>query len=98
MGAMTDDLIDDLKQFIEATISQGLANVATKDDIATLDSKIASLDSKVATLDSRIAALDTNVNGRLDEVNLRLDTIADAQAEMLHDHEERITRLETRAA
>lgn len=84
MEIMTDDIIDDLKQFIEATVSQGLANVATKDDISALDSKI--------------VALDVNVNGRLDEVNLRLDTIADAQAEMLHDHEERITRLETRAA
>ncbi|MGH7249908.1 MAG: hypothetical protein ACREGC_02950 [Minisyncoccia bacterium] len=37
---MNDDTIQDLKQFISTTVSQQMANVATKDDIARIEKKI----------------------------------------------------------
>lgn len=37
---MNDDVIQDLKQFIAATVSQQTADLATKDDIARIERKI----------------------------------------------------------
>ncbi|MDQ2973229.1 MAG: hypothetical protein M3Q79_01980 [bacterium] len=49
---MNDDAIQDLKQFISATISQQTVNLATKDDIASLDKK---LSSKIEDLSNSVA-------------------------------------------
>jgi hypothetical protein len=81
---MDEDTIADLKQFIAATVKQATADLATKDE----------MDVRFAKVDARFDDMDK----RFDELNLKVDTIADAQAETLEDHEQRIPRLEPRTA
>jgi hypothetical protein len=85
---MDQTIIDDFKQFITATISQQFSNVATKDDIASLDQKIDVLDRK---LSGKIDELQSSVATALDNSN---DTVDD----QLQDHERRIAKLEHRPA
>jgi hypothetical protein len=47
---MDEDTLNDLKQFIAATVSQATANMATKDDILLLSTQIQDLDLKVDTI------------------------------------------------
>jgi hypothetical protein len=83
---MNDELIEDLKQFIAATVSQATADMAMKDDLQNLVTK-ADLQHLAATMESRF-----------DELTVKVDTIADAHAETLEDHDQRLGRLEQRAA
>lgn len=56
---MNDDQIDDLKQFISATVSQATSSMATKDDVNRLEAKIDDLASSVAeALDNHSEATD----------------------------------------
>lgn len=47
---MNEDQLNDLKQFIAATVSQAASDMATKGDIAVLGAKIDGLDLKVNTI------------------------------------------------
>jgi len=85
---MNDDLIVDLKQFITATVQQATADLATKED---LSSEIGAVRSEIGTLRSEMCA-------SFDSLELKLETIADAQAEQLDDHEQRLVRLERHTA
>lgn len=76
-----EELFTDLKQFIEATMSQQTAHLATKDD----------LDSKIEDLERRLTA-------KIDNLEEKLDTVQDAIADTVQDHEQRLHRLEKRAA
>lgn len=76
-----EDVIADLKQFITATISQSLTNVATKDDLDKLSEN-----------------LENKMDKRFDELDSKVATIADAHAEQLEDHEQRLAGLEHRVA
>ncbi len=44
---MNDEIIQDLKQFISATISQQTANLATRNDIERIEGKIDEIQSAV---------------------------------------------------
>jgi hypothetical protein len=83
---MNEDLINDLKQFIAATVSQATAELASKEDLETLASK------------SNLAGLEHRIYERFDDLDSKVTTIADAQAEALEDHEQRIGRLESGTA
>lgn len=72
---MNEELINDLKQFISATVSQATAELGQQVD-ARFD----------------------EVNTRLDDLDSKVTAIADAQAETLEEHEQRISRLETGTA
>jgi hypothetical protein len=78
---MNEEIINDLKQFIVATVTQSTSHLATKEDIANM-----------ATKDD-IAVL----NQRFDDMDLKMDTIADALAEDIADHEQRISKFESHA-
>ena len=93
--SMNDDQLDDLKQFITATISQGLADVATKDDIANMATKddIAAIRAEMATKDD-LVQLKSELSTQIQDLDLKLDTIAETLNEHLEDHEQRITTLE----
>lgn len=82
-----EELLADLKQFIEATVSQQLADFAAKDDIKGLKTDIAGLKSDIKTLDDKV-----------DLIDQKLDQVQDAVAETVQDHEKRITRLEQQRA
>jgi hypothetical protein len=79
-----EELFTDLKQFIEATVSQQVAGLATKDDIKALDTKIDRLDEKVDAIQDAIAETMTHANEAMDAT--------------IQDHERRLTRLEHRSA
>lgn len=88
---MNDDVIADLKQFIEATISQQMAGMATKDDLKDL-----------ATKEDVRKIVGGSINVAKDEI---LEAIGDTMTtrdaavdNQLADHEHRLARLEHRAA
>lgn len=77
-----EELLADLKQFITATVSQATADLATKEEVNHLKNNITSLQADV-----------DNLRG---EMNERFDEVMNA--EVIKDHERRITRLEHKPA
>ena len=47
---MNEDQLNDLKQFIAATVTQATAEMATKSDIARLEGRLDDLELKVDTI------------------------------------------------
>jgi hypothetical protein len=66
---MDNDQLDDLKQFILATVSQATANMATKDDLAH---SIAQLDTTLDDLDLKLDTIADTFNDRLNNHETRL--------------------------
>jgi len=85
---MNDDAIQDLKQFIAATVTQQTSDLASKDDIAKLKEDIVDLDNK---LSAKIDDLSNSVAEALESSN-------EAVEEQLIDHNLRVTKLEQKAA
>lgn len=83
---MNDNVIQDLKQFIDAAVAQQTTDVRA--EIADVRSDIKSLDTK---LDSKIDDLSSSVAEALEHSNHPTN-------EQLHDHEQRISKLEQKAA
>jgi hypothetical protein len=86
---MDNTQLDDLKQFILATVSQATANMATKDDIADMATK-----GDIQMLKGDIKRLEV----KIDDLDLKVDTIADTLNDHLNDHELRLTKLEQHTA
>lgn len=82
---MNDEIIDDLKQFISATVLQSTAEI--REDIAELRTDVSQLKADVTEL--KVGLRDTNE---------KLDTVIEATGDQFDDHERRITKLEARAA
>ena len=80
---MTAEIVDDLKQFIQAALVQ-----QTSDIVARLDAH----DLRFDGIDRRLDTLESRLN---DEV-LRLDTVIDTFGAMLVKHDTRITKLEAK--
>lgn len=85
-----EELLADLKQFIEATVSQQMSQFATKEDLAELATK--------DDLKSEIQGAEHRLGARIDVLDEKIDTIQDAIADTVQDHERRIRRLEQRTA
>jgi DNA anti-recombination protein RmuC len=90
-----EDLFTDLKQFITATISQQLANVATKDD---LDELRAELKSDINSLRIDLAALDEKIDLVQDAIAETLTDTTKISNTILQDHEKRLVKLERQPA
>jgi hypothetical protein len=84
----TEELFTDLKQFITATISQEMAHVATKDDLADLQ---AELKADIKGLDEKLDAVQNAIVETLTHTTETFDAT-------IQDHEQRLRRLEHRAA
>lgn len=80
---MNEDIINDLKQFIAATVSQAFSQLPTREE----------LEGRFGTIDQRFDSLEKRMDKRFDDLDLKFSTIADAHAEMLDDHENRIKKL-----
>jgi hypothetical protein len=102
-GMTNEELFQDLKQFITATVSQQTAHLATKADIDGVVQRIDLIEVKMATKEDL-----KDTEHRLSE---KMDRVQDAIAETLtkaveavdttkkvEDHERRLTRLEHRTA
>jgi len=83
---MDEDTLADFKQFIAATVSQEIASLRSD------------MDARFDEVDAKFTAMDKRFSSRFDDMDAKLETIADAQAETLQDHEQRLTRLESQAA
>jgi hypothetical protein len=83
---MNNDQIDDLKQFIAATVSQATSGMATTDDIANMATKddVNRLEVKIDVLASSVAEA--------------LDSHSEAIDQQLKEHSHRITKLEAKTA
>ncbi len=83
-----EQLFDDLKQFILATVTQATSGMATKDDISNMATKddVADMATK-----NDIAELKSQIN----DMDLKISTIAEAHSELFDDHEIRLLRLES---
>ena len=83
---MDDRVIQDLKQFIAATVSQSTSDMRA--DIKRVDTKIDGVEQRLtAKIDEVLAAVGDTVDISNDDQDARLE-----------DHEHRLTRLEGRAA
>jgi hypothetical protein len=88
---MDENQLDDLKQFISATVSQATAGMATKDDISNMATK-----DDLANMATKNDLAELSV--KIDDLDLKLDTISETLQENLNDHEARITQLEHQTA
>jgi seryl-tRNA synthetase len=86
-----EELFTDLKQFIEATVSQKLVDVASKDDIKSLKADVVGLKADVKALDEKLDAIQDAIADTLTHTT----EITDAA---IQDHEQRLRRLEHRSA
>lgn len=88
VGMTNEELFQDLKQFITATVSQEVDGLRKelKTDIANLRTDIIRLDTKLNTIQDAIADTLTQVTEALDVT------------EQVHDHEQRLRRLEHQSA
>lgn len=69
---MGEDSLNDLKQFIVATVSQATANMATKDDIADLKGDIAKLEQKIDDVDLKLDTIEGTLNSQLNDQETRI--------------------------
>jgi tetrahydromethanopterin S-methyltransferase subunit G len=80
---------ENLLNFIASTIEMIRDRMATKDDIARLDSKMDKLEGKVDKLEVET----TIIRGEVEQVHLRLDGIEKALASRLDNVEAEMSRL-----
>lgn len=100
---MKDDQFDDLKQFIEATVSQ--AEVRLTERIDSLDKRVGSLDERVGSLDKRIGSVENKIDALDKKMEDGFAAAGDAIVS-IHDHlevrdkkvEMRLTHLENKVA
>lgn len=89
MSSMNDETIQDLKQFIAATVSQ-----QTSDIIKRLDG----VDERLDGIDTRLDRVETKIDDLSASVAEALDATHEVTHSQLQDHERRIVRLEQNAA
>ena len=100
-----EQLFDDMKQFFQAEISQAVAGLASKEDLARLEATMATKEDLAGEISGLRAEMLSRYDELVDGVNQQTETILAAiesserhQTVRLDDHETRITRLERHAA
>lgn len=93
-----EELLTDLKQFIEATISQQMADFATKEDLAQLATKD-DINNLRTELKGDIRALDEKLDTIQDAIGETVTQVAESAEAAVREHEEHYHgRLKHRAA
>ena len=82
-----EELFNDLKQFITATVSQQTADI--RGDISGIKGDISGIRADIKALDVKIDQVQDGVGDTLIKLTKALDVTKEVQ-----DHEHRITRLE----
>jgi peptidoglycan hydrolase CwlO-like protein len=99
-----EEMIEDLKQFIAATVSQSTSDIREEvfgldQKVTSLDQKVTSLDQKVTSLDQKVTSLDqkvTRLEATTEEIDTKLDTFMNAVGENQEETDKRLTHLETK--
>jgi DNA anti-recombination protein RmuC len=86
---MDDDILHDLKQFIEASMSQQVADIITQ--LNSIGAKLSTIDSRLGNVEDKIDSLSQSVAEAIEVVNEEADT-------RLRDYERRPCLLEQKAA
>ncbi|HYY93834.1 MAG TPA: hypothetical protein VE713_04905 [Pyrinomonadaceae bacterium] len=87
---------ENLLKFIASTVEMIRDRMATKDDIARLDSRIDTLDGKVDKINGKVDKLEvetTVIRGEVEHIHLRLDGIEKALSSRLNHIEAEMSRL-----
>lgn len=103
------DVIQDLKDFIEATVSgqltsrfkafeESLEQRLDKKLDEKLTEKLAPIESKIDGLEAKIDEIEVKIDELSSDVALAISTSNESTDSRLNNHEKRITRLELRAA
>lgn len=82
---MSDDVIQDLKQFITGTV-----RTTIREEVSVLSKRIDGLEGRMDTLETKVDDLTHFVTDAIDTSNA-------VHGEQLKDHERRITKLEAAA-
>ena len=90
---MNDDTIQDLKQFIEATFSQKTSGISN--DVAGLSNEVSGIRKDLDNLDKKHSDKIDELSASVAEAIENTNEVTDTQ---LNNHEQRITRLEQKAA
>lgn len=100
---MSDETVNDLKQFILATISQQLSQQTegSTADMQNLEERLTKkLEYNFVKLNEKIESSTIKLDEKIDDLSLSIakaiDNSNDAVAHQLKDHESRINRLESR--
>jgi len=91
-----EQLLDDLKQFIDATVSQHTAELAMRID--GVEQRIGGLDRRINGLEQRIDILDQKIDQVQDAIADTFTQGAEATSTTLREHDARLSRLERRTA
>lgn len=100
---MNEEVIQDLKQFIQATTSQSEQRMMERMD--GMDKRFEQIDRRFDHIDRRFEQVDQRFEDIVDGMNQQTETIIDhfdkastSSSARIDDHEERISRLERHAA
>lgn len=100
--AMTnEDLLADLKQFISATVSQQLADVATKEDIGKITERLDGMDRRFDAMEKRFDDTDLQLDAvqqAIGEAVERIESASRVDRAKLDDLDQRFRRFEQRSA
>ncbi|NEA56391.1 hypothetical protein G3I60_20135 [Streptomyces sp. SID13666] len=88
-----EQLLEDMKQFITATVSQRTAGLATKEDLDGLATK-----EDVSRLETRMDERFNDVDGQLDEIQNAIGTDLKKIDAILEDHGGHLKRLDRKFA
>lgn len=88
---MNDQLLEDLKQFIEATTSQSEQRI-----MGRMDARFNEVDARFKEIDVRFNEVVDGTNQQTDTIIEHTDQVAASFKATSNDHEIRITRLERR--
>jgi archaellum component FlaC len=96
---MDKDTLDDLKQFITATVSQQTDRLEKRLD--KMDSRLDNMDDRFDKIDDRFDKIDDRFDENDEKLNEILDVLGHNQVQVddtLAGHERRIVKLERKAA
>ncbi len=86
MAMTNEQLLEDLKQYIDGRLTQSETLLRSE-----MNERFDEVDKRFEDVDKRFG----DVDKRFEDVDAKLDTIMEATGEQVHDHERRITKLES---
>lgn len=85
-----EQLFNDIKRFIATTISQQMADIATKEDVESVEQH---LSQRIDALDAKIGRVQADISDTLEKVLEALDV-----TEQVRDLDKRVRKLEHKVA